>query len=94
MHVKYRQDNLHRMTWYTGSCGIMALGLWPLWSNVCVNGHYDKMCVLYGPWMQWFFMAGAASMGGHYRTDIIIVVGHSRSDSVVLLVLCMIMCNG
>jgi hypothetical protein len=21
MYVKYKQDNLHRMTWYTGTCG-------------------------------------------------------------------------
>jgi hypothetical protein len=21
MHVKYKQDNLHCMTWYTGTCG-------------------------------------------------------------------------
>jgi hypothetical protein len=21
MHVKYREDNLHRITWYTGTCG-------------------------------------------------------------------------
>ena len=27
MHEKYRQDNLHRMTWYIGTCGIMAMGL-------------------------------------------------------------------
>jgi hypothetical protein len=27
MHVKYRQDNLHRMTWYIDTYGIMAMGL-------------------------------------------------------------------
>jgi hypothetical protein len=27
MHVKYRQDNLHRMTWYTGTCGSNGHGL-------------------------------------------------------------------
>jgi hypothetical protein len=30
----------------------------------------------------------------HYRTDIINGVGYSRSDSVVLLVLCTVACNG
>jgi hypothetical protein len=34
------------------------------------------------------------SMDGHYRTDIISVVGHPRSDLVVSLVLCTIACNG
>ena len=27
MHVKYRQNNLHRMTWYTGTCGSNGHGL-------------------------------------------------------------------
>jgi hypothetical protein len=27
MHVKYRQDSLHRMTWYTGTCGSNGHGL-------------------------------------------------------------------
>jgi hypothetical protein len=39
-------------------------------------------------------VAGAALMGGHYKTDIIIGVGHLRLDSVVALVLCMVACNG
>jgi hypothetical protein len=32
-------------------------------------------------------------MDGHYRTDIISGVGHSRSNSVMLLVLCTVACN-
>ena len=39
------------------------------------------------------FMVDAALMSGHYKTDIISGVGHPRSNSVVLLVLCMIMYN-
>ena len=35
------------------------------------------------------FMAGAALTGGHYRTNIISSVDYLRSDSIVLLVLCM-----
>jgi hypothetical protein len=27
MHVKYREDNLHCMTWYTGTCGSNGHGL-------------------------------------------------------------------
>jgi hypothetical protein len=87
MHIKYRQDNLHRMTWYTGICGILAMGLLymlALWSNVCV---------LYGHWIQWLFMADTALIGGHYKMDIISSVNHPRSDSVVTLVLCMVACN-
>ena len=33
-------------------------------------------------------------MNGHYKIDIISGVGHPRSDSVVLLMLCMVACNG
>jgi hypothetical protein len=78
MHVKYEQDNLHCKTWYTGTCGIMAMGLLhmlALWPNVCV---------LYGPRIQWLFMVGAALTGDHYRTDIIRVVYHLRSDLAIL----------
>jgi hypothetical protein len=39
-------------------------------------------------------VAGAALMGGHDRTDFISGVGYPRLDSVVLLVLCMVVCNG
>jgi hypothetical protein len=48
MHVKYRQDNLHHMTWYIGTYGIMAIGLLymlDLWSNVCVIWALDPMVV-------------------------------------------------
>ena len=48
MHVKYIQDNLHRMTWYNDTCGIMATGLLymlALWSNVCVIWALDPMVV-------------------------------------------------
>ena len=40
------------------------------------------------------FVAGATLMGDHYRMDIISGVGHPRSDSVMLLVLCVVACNG
>ena len=33
-------------------------------------------------------------MGDHYRTDIISGVCHLRSNSVMSLVLCMVVCNG
>jgi hypothetical protein len=85
MHVKYKQDNLHRMTWYTDMCGIMAMGLLYkliLWSNVCVgfgsNGFVTKM--------------QSFSMDGHYRMDVISGVGHLRSDLVVPLMLRTVCC--
>jgi hypothetical protein len=56
-----------------------------LLSNVC--------CVIWA-WIQWLFVAGAALTGSHYRTDIISCVSHLRSNSVVLLILCIIACNG
>ena len=87
MHIKYKQDNLHRMIWYTGMCSIMAMGLLymlALWSNVCAIWI----------WIQWLFVAGAALMSCHYKTDIISVVSHPRSNSVMSLVLCMVACNG
>ena len=48
MHVKYKQDNLHCMTWYTGTCSIVAMGLLymlVLWSNVYVIWALDPIVV-------------------------------------------------
>ena len=39
------------------------------------------------------FMADAALIDGHYKIDIISIVGYPRSDSVMLLVSCMITYN-
>ena len=52
------------------------------------------MCELYGPWIQWLFVAGIALTGSHYKTDIISSVDHLRSDLVIPLVLCTVACNG
>ena len=43
--------------------------------------------VLYGPLIQWLFVTGIALMGSHYWMDIISGVGHSRSNSIMPLVL-------
>ena len=86
--IKYRQDNLHRMTWYTGTCGIMAMGLLymlVLWS----------MCVYYmGLWIYWFCDHGATILNGSVTIGRISLVGagHPRSDSVVLLMLRTVCC--
>ena len=48
MYVKYRQDNLHHITWYTGTCNIMAMGLLymlALWSNVQIIWALDPIVV-------------------------------------------------
>jgi hypothetical protein len=50
--------------------------------------------VLYGPWIQWLFVAGVALNDGYYRTDIISGMGHLRLDLIMPLVLCMVACNG
>jgi hypothetical protein len=39
------------------------------------------------------FLADAALLGNHYRTNIISGVGHPMSDSIVLLVLCTVTYN-
>jgi uncharacterized membrane protein len=48
MHVKYKQDNLHRMTWYTSICSIMTIGLLymlALWSKVFIIWALDPIIV-------------------------------------------------
>ena len=69
------------MTWYTGTCGTMAMGLLyglTLWSNVCVgfgsNGFMTKMRPF--------------PMDGYYTMNIISGVGYPRLDSIVPLVSC------
>jgi uncharacterized membrane protein len=73
------------MTWYIGTCDIIAMGLLyrsTLWSNVCVCvGFRSNVFVI---------KAHPFSMDGHYRTDIISSVGHPRLDSIVPLMLYMV----
>jgi hypothetical protein len=52
------------------------------------------MFELYGPWIRWLFVAGAALTGGHYKMNVISGVGHPRLDLVVPLVLCTVACDG
>jgi hypothetical protein len=64
MHVKYKQDNLYRMTWYTGTYSIMAMGLLymlALWSNVCVIWALDPM-VVHG----WHSLSVRSLQDGHH----------------------------
>jgi hypothetical protein len=51
------------------------------------------MYVLYNVGSNGCFMVDAASMGSHYRMNIVSGVSHSRLDSVVPLVLCTVAYN-
>jgi hypothetical protein len=52
------------------------------------------MCIYYmGLKSNGCFVTGATLMSGHYRTNIISGVSHSRLDSVIPLVLCTIAYN-
>jgi hypothetical protein len=88
MHVKYRQDDLHRMTWYTGTCGSNGHGL-------TIHASFMIKCVCYmGLWIHWFhdhdvtILNGSVTIG---RTSLV-GMGHSRSDSIVPLMLRTVCC--
>jgi hypothetical protein len=74
MHVKYRQDNLYRMTWYTGICGSDDYGL-------TIHVSFMVKCVRYVRAMDPLVSIGWTTLVG---------VGHSRLDSIVPLTLRMI----
>ena len=50
-------------------------------------------CVLYAGFGYNGFMTKAQPINGHYKTNIINGVGHPRSDSVMPLELCTVVCN-
>jgi hypothetical protein len=88
MHVKYRQDNLHRMTWYTSMCGSMGHGL-------TIHVSFVVKCVCYTRlWIHWFQDLGATIPNGSVITGrtSLVGVGHSRSDSIVPLMLHIVCC--
>jgi hypothetical protein len=83
MHVKYRQDNLHRMTWYTGTCGSIGHGL-------TIHVSFMVKCVYYtGLWIHWFRDLDAIIYNGSItiRRTSLVGVGHSGSYSIVPLIL-------
>jgi hypothetical protein len=88
MHVKYRQDNLHRMTWYTGTCGSNGHGLT---IHVC----YMAKCVYFtGLWIHWFHNHGATIPNGSVTIGwtLLVSVGHTWSDLIVPLMIHKIHC--
>ena len=79
---------MHCMTWYTVTCSIMAMGL-------LYRLHTMVKCVCMGYRSNSFVTkAHPLPIDGHYRTYIISGVGYPRSNSVVLLLLCIVVCNG
>jgi hypothetical protein len=81
MHVKYEQDNLHRMTWYTGTCGSIGHGL-------TIHISFVVKCVCYtGLWIYWFRDLGSIISNGlvTIRQTSLVGVGYSRSDLIVPL---------
>jgi hypothetical protein len=88
MHVKYRQDNLHRMTWYTGTCGSNGHGL-----TIHVSFMVKYVCYI-GLRNYWFRDQGATIPNGFVtiRHTSLVGVGHSRSNSIVPLILRTVCC--
>ena len=83
MHVKYKQDNLHHMTWYTGTCGSNGHGL-------TIHVSFIVKCVCYtGLWINWFRDHDAIIPNDTITIGQISLVGvsHSGSDLIVLLML-------
>jgi hypothetical protein len=88
MHVKYKQDNLHRMIWYTGMCGNIGHGL-------TIHVSFMVKCVCYmGHWIHWFRDLGATIPNGSATTGqtSLVCVGHLRLDSIMPLMLHTVCC--
>jgi hypothetical protein len=83
MHVKYRQDNLHRMTWYTSTCSSNGHGL-------TIHVSFMVKCVHYVRALDPRFRdLGATIPNGSVTIGWTSFVGvdHSRLDSIVPLML-------
>jgi hypothetical protein len=96
MYVKCRQDNLHRMTWYIGTCGSNGHGLTIhvsfIVKCVCYTIHVSFIvkCVCYtGLWIYWFRDHGATIPNGSVTIGrmSLVGVGHLKSNSIVPLML-------
>jgi hypothetical protein len=88
MHVKYRQDNLHRMTWYIGMCNSNGHGL-----SIYVN--FMVKCVCYTRlWIHWFHDSRAIIPNGPITIGwmSLVGVGHSRLDLIMPLILRTVCC--
>jgi hypothetical protein len=88
MYVKYRQDNLHRIHSTPVRAIVMAIGLLymlALWSN---------MCIILGLWIHWFRDHGTTIPNGSITIGwtSLVGVGHSKSNSIVPLMLHTVCC--
>jgi hypothetical protein len=74
------------MTWYIGTCGSIDQGL-------TIHVNFMVKCVCYTRlWLHWFRDLGAIIPNGSITTGrtLLVRVGHSRSDSIVPLILHMV----
>jgi hypothetical protein len=76
------------MTWYIGTCGSNDYGL-----TIHVNFMVKCMCYM-GLWIHWFHDYGATLSNGSVTIGwtLLVGVGHSRSDSIMLLMLRTVCC--
>jgi hypothetical protein len=87
MYVKYRQDNFASYDMIHPYVRDNSHEL-----TIYVNSMVKCVCYM-GLGSNDYFITGATLIGGHYRMDIISGVGHSKSDSIVLLMLCTVAYN-
>jgi hypothetical protein len=77
------------MTWYTGTCGSNGHGL-------TIHVSFMVKCVCYtGLWIHWFRDPGAIIFNDlvTIRQMSLVGVGHSRSDSIMPLILYTVCCT-
>jgi hypothetical protein len=77
MHVKYRQDNLHLITRYTGTYGSNSYGL-----TIHVSFIVKYLCYT-GLWIHWFRDHSATIINDLVtigQRSLVVSVGHSRSN--------------
>jgi hypothetical protein len=88
MHIKYRQDNLHGMTWYTGTCSSNGHGL-----TIYVSFMVKCMCYT-RLWIYWICDSGATILNSSVTIGwtSLVGVGHSRLELIVPLMLHTLCC--
>jgi hypothetical protein len=88
MHVKYRQDNLYCITWYTSTCDSNG-------HELTIRVTFMIKCMCYTRLQIYWFSVHSATIPNDSVTIgrmLLIGVGHSRSDSIVPLMLRTVCC--
>ena len=83
MYVKCKQDNLHRVTWYTGTCGSNG-------HELTIHVSFMVKCVYYmGLWIHWFRDHDSTIPDGTVTIGwtSLVGVGYLGLDLIVLLML-------